>query len=768
MRTVLEDHPTPGMPLQLSELIKRLNAGELEELLARHGIPDEISDPARISAMLVERRHLNSIITELNQPEILIIRWLAEQDNFQASWDAFIDALDGRIPDEQLQHYLNDLRLFGLVDYVAQRGSGWIATYPAVAAAQPISQGIDLNSALNGLSAEMLLGMCQKLSVKPIPTTKAKRIESITRCLSDHNFLVFLIASLPSGSMELFEWLLARGGTADHNALAAKLGESYYSTISYVTRVLTGWGATNAAKASPFIDLLERGLVAGVSAYGHSWGYASYFAIPAEVSRAYAGTTVFDSAPLTPPPLAAASPTNTRLPNMTTLLRDLSHLRAFVSLGRAEWRQDGGPYARSLQTLNKLISGPTKDYGSVLWKAATDIPVVVSSGDHDGGYMAADLSGTRPDDLIRSLIEGWSQERVSGYYGDQELPRDTHRRVLALLPTLPRDVWLERDSLESFLAFCWPLVFNAKVKSANQRISGDWTTLYATVLGQGFDKDGHESFLVQSAGMDIVFAQEAAPSLELPDWDSTWIVQPDRTIMVPPNAHPDSILDLWCVADLIENQGASIFRVSADSIIAALNHGMTPQEITALFDRHSRTAMPATIERIIRDQSQRYGQVRVGRASSYLEVDDPQVLDEIVRNAKLSKLKIQAIAPTVAVVQGVDDATIIANLRRSGYLPTSANLPGRQETPALPTRPGQSENEIKTLLKRAVNDQRLVSIQWRDPVHGALERVIEPERLRNWVLTGYDAETNAMVDISQTIITSVRILTSKESRKYIV
>src|SRR5215212_10500577 len=179
MRTVLEHHSTPGMPLQLSQLIKRLNTSELEELLARHGIPEEITDPARISAMLVERRHLNSIITELNQPEILIVRWLAQRDGFQASWDAFVDELDGRIPDEQLQHYLNDLRLFGLVDYVAQRGSGWIATYPAVAAAQPISQGIDLNSALNGLSAEILLGMCQKLSVKPIPATKAKRIESI-------------------------------------------------------------------------------------------------------------------------------------------------------------------------------------------------------------------------------------------------------------------------------------------------------------------------------------------------------------------------------------------------------------------------------------------------------------------------------------------------------------------------------------------------------------------------------------------------------------
>src|SRR5215212_3688502 len=115
--------------------------------------------------------------------------------------------------------------------------------------------------------------------------------------------------------------------------------------------------------------------------------------------------------------------------------------------------------------------------------------------------------------------------------------------------------------------------------------------------------------------------------------------------------------------------------------------------------------MPATIERIIRDQSQRYGQVRVGPASSYLQVDDPDVLDEIVRNAKLNKLKIHAIAPTVAVVQGVDDETILANLRRSGYLPTSASLPGLQETQILSTRPGQSEDEIKILLKRAVNDQ---------------------------------------------------------------
>ena len=331
----------------------------------------------------------------------------------------------------------------------------------------------------------MLHAMCQKLSIAPIPTTKAKRIEVITRCLTDHRFLVFLIASLPDESKELFEWISDRGGMADHNALAGKLGEGYYAAMSYVSRALTGWGATNAAKASPFIDLLERALVAGVSAYGNSWGYASYFAIPSDVATAYAGTSIFDTAPLVPPQLVSANPTETRLPNMTTLLRDLSHLRAFISLGRAEWRQDGEPYARSLQTLSKLISGPTKDYGSTLWKLAMEVPVVIPSGDREGGYIAADLSGARPDNLIRSLIQGWSEEPINSYYSDQYLPRDTHRRVLSLLPSLPLDVWIDRESFESLLSFFWPLLFNAKVKSSNKHISGEWAALYATVLGEG-------------------------------------------------------------------------------------------------------------------------------------------------------------------------------------------------------------------------------------------------------------------------------------------
>ena len=67
-----------------------------------------------------------------------------------------------------------------------------------------------------------------------------------------------------------------------------------------------------------------------------------------------------------------------------------------------------------------------------------------------------------------------------------------------------------------------------------------------------------------------------------------------------------------------------------------------------------------------------------------------------------------------------------------------------------------------------MNDHRLVSLQWCDSVRGAQDRVIEPERLHNGLFTGYDAETDDMFEISHSAVTSVRILTSRESGKFIV
>jgi hypothetical protein len=220
------------------------------------------------------------------------------------------------------------------------------------------------------------------------------------------------------------------------------------------------------------------------------------------------------------------------------------------------------------------------------------------------------------------------------------------------------------------------------------------------------------------------------------------------------------------VADLVENQGASIFRVSAASISAALNRGMTPDEIQALFQEHSRTTMPATIERLIRDQAERYGQVRVGRATAYLQVDDPEVLDEIAGSEKLKGLNIQKIAPTIAVLLGADEAAAIVSLRKAGYLPTSTSSRGGSSQSSAASPRFQSQDELMVILRYSAKDSRLVRLHYTEPGMEPSELVFEPRRMRKNDVWGFDAEMGDELEIPYQWISSAIQISDKEARKY--
>jgi hypothetical protein len=161
--------------------------------------------------------------------------------------------------------------------------------------------------------------------------------------------------------------------------------------------------------------------------------------------------------------------------------------------------------------------------------------------------------------------------------------------------------------------------------------------------------------------------------------------------VVPPNAHPDALADLWKVANLESNQGASVFRVSVESITAALNAYLTPTQIRSLLQKGSRVPLPPTVERLIDDQGQRYGRIKVGVAHTYVKTDDPALLEELRRDKKLSKLDWRDVAPCVAFVASADPSSVIESLRRSGYLPIADEEPpaprnGSPTLRAVPTR----------------------------------------------------------------------------------
>lgn len=199
----------------------------------------------------------------------------------------------------------------------------------------------------------------------------------------------------------------------------------------------------------------------------------------------------------------------------------------------------------------------------------------------------------------------------------------------------------------------------------------------------------------------------------LPPWDDGWIVQPDRSIVTPPNAHPDAQVDLWQVAQLESSQGASVFRVTAESIAAALNRGMKPDAIRKLFRTHSRVPLPPTVERLIDDQAKRYGRVKVGTAQTYVQVDDPALLEELRRHSKLKKLEWRDMAPGVAFVVSTDPGTVLTTLRQAGYLPVLEEPTGSRRDTSSKGRVRERDETLRTI-RLAIRDDLTLATTWID------------------------------------------------------
>jgi hypothetical protein len=241
-----------------------------------------------------------------------------------------------------------------------------------------------------------------------------------------------------------------------------------------------------------------------------------------------------------------------------------------------------------------------------------------------------------------------------------------------------------RSSVEASLRFQWPMVFAPEYQyPGTPAPNPGWSSLGALILANGVTADGQPTIMLPAAHQQLIGPESGDVSAVLPPWVSSWIVQPDRTIVVPPNAPPDTLVELWKVAQLQSSQGASVFRVTPDSIAAALNRDLSPGQIRELLQGGSRVPLPPTVERLIDDQGQRYGRIKVGVAHTYVRTDDPALLAELQRNKKLSKLEWREVAPGVAFVVSSEPAAVLSSLRQAGFLPVmdeSEQKPAQKRT----------------------------------------------------------------------------------------
>ncbi len=165
----------------------------------------------------------------------------------------------------------------------------------------------------------------------------------------------------------------------------------------------------------------------------------------------------------------------------------------------------------------------------------------------------------------------------------------------------------------------------------------------------------------------------------------------DLTAMAagPPSGRLSTLLDLS--ADRESRGGAVIWRFTTATVRRALDSGVGAAELAAQLTAVATGPLPQPLEYLIADVGRRHGGVRVAPARSVLRCDDEALLVEICSERRLRELRLQRIAPTVALSEQGPEATLNA-LRAAGFLP----MPWQSAPHETSDRPRSAQNAADT------------------------------------------------------------------------
>jgi len=267
------------------------------------------------------------------------------------------------------------------------------------------------------------------------------------------------------------------------------------------------------------------------------------------------------------------------------------------------------------------------------------------------------------------------------------------------------------------------------------------------------------------------------------------LLQTDLTVVAPGPLESFLARELALVADVESTGGATVYRISGESLRRAFDAGRSAHEVVTFFEKRSRTPIPQPLSYLIEDVARRHGAVRVGPAGSYVRCDDEVTIGAIMADRRAAHLRPVRLAPGVLALQGtVDEA--LTTLRAIGLAPAAEAPDGtvvirRPDSRRAPARPRATyrttdpttpdpllvSSAVKALragdriatgsrpvggpdrlgvipvsapadtiaaIRSAITDERSVWIGYADTDGRATERIIDPIEISRGFLTAYD------------------------------
>ncbi len=408
--------------------------------------------------------------------------------------------------------------------------------------------------------------------------------------------------------------------------------------------------------------------------------------------------------PPDPPPLEGMQ-NGSREVNQAAAAAALTALRSTEEL-LTRWGAAPPPVLRSgglgIRELRKAATLLDMDIGAaaVYTEVARAAGLLAASSWADGEWLPArafdEWRQAAPADRWAALVSAWlATTRVPALVGGRDdrgrllnalgtgLDRMDAPRVRALvlreLAAAGPGLSVTADSLLRRLAWRWPRRMHGPQVMLAQTAAGEAALLGLTGLG---------AMAAHGRGVvgDGPRAAAAALARILPEPVGHVLVQADLTAVAPGPLTTELAHELSLAADVESTGGATVYRFSAASVRRALDAGRTGDDLLALLEQRSSTAVPQPLRYLIEDMARRYGRIRVGAAAAYIRCDDPAVLAEIAADRRAAaRLGLRRLAPTV-LTSSSRRADVLSLLRQMGYAPAAESADGAIEVTAAVSR----------------------------------------------------------------------------------
>ncbi|QTE29560.1 helicase C-terminal domain-containing protein [Pengzhenrongella sicca] len=637
-----------------------------------------IRDLDDLADRLVHGISVSAVVGDLPAPAVQALEVLcalgagATTDRVAALCDA---GASGRNEAAHREHVERSLRVLAEGALAWPRPDGSLVLNPGVHEVIPYPLGF-------GRPAEVVLADIPVADLKRVlkrwgvaqPGRRSELVEAVRTYLADGSRVRMLLGDAPTSVARV---LVDRSRETAQRALAARADpggdDVSYGTLDYLDDPMA-----YSAHQSAVAWARENGL--GFSPYS---SYSGHVELPSEAILALVGADF--RAPFTPvPPAVASAPVSlehVRSSSAGAITDFLATAMATLeAIGRSPLAglKSGGVGARELGKLAKRL-GASPAHVRLTLELALWLRLL--HRDVAGGLGTGPVFGEwrrrSPAERAADLLTVWfgldyvpTTDRDAdgrslpalGRLGGPDQARAVRVLTFTHLAQLDDGVGVTAiETLADKIAWRLPIMM---ADGAALDLQSCWTEAQTLgMIAHGRLSDAGAAILA-----DDRWGLVEALTVMLPGVETSALFGSDLTVVVPGSPDP-AVVDLLDAVAVREGRGAaSTWRVTPESLRAALDDGFQADDLVRRLRRLADGELPQALTYLIADVGRRHGHAQVWPAGAVVQSDDDALLAEIVVHRALRRLGLHRIAPTV-LLAAAGPAEVIAGLRAAGYLP---------------------------------------------------------------------------------------------------